>query len=679
LGVRTQFPRRVRRIDHTWIPLADGTRLAARIWLPDDAESEPVPALLELLPYRKGDAMARRDSRHHPYFAGHGYAAVRVDLRGSGDSDGILDDEYTRQEEDDALEVIAWLAAQPWCTGRVGMFGISWGGFNSLQVAARRPPALGAVISMCASDDRYADDVHYVGGCVLALDMLPWAATMLTLLAQPPDPATVGDGWRDTWFQRMERTPALVEPWLAHQRRDAYWRHGSVCEDYARIEVPVYAIGGWADGYSNAIPRLLAGLPGPRKGLIGPWSHAFPQDGEPGPAIGFLQECLRWWDHWLKGADAGVMDEPMLRAWVQEPVAPAGYHAERPGRWVAESAWPSPRIGTGAWVLAPDGTLLEAAGAAAVAEAPVTHRSPETTGQDAGAWCADGGAGDWPVDQRAEDGRSLAFTSAPLEAPLEILGFPEVALDVAADRPRAVVAVRLCDVAPDGSSLLVTRGLLNLARRDGMDASATLEPGARYAVRVRLDAIGQRIPAGHRLRLAISTAYWPWVWPSPEPATITVFAGRACRLELPLRPPSEADAALPPFGAPEWSEPLGQEVLRSDPTSRSLARDLATGTHELTFRWDVGGHRRLDGGGPELDDTNVTTYRIVDGDPLSAGVRCRCSSTLTRGAWHTRVETDSHMTATATEFLVTHALDAYERDERVYARTWTLTFPRDGV
>jgi putative CocE/NonD family hydrolase len=697
LGVRTEFPRRVRRIDHTWIPLADGTRLAARIWLPEDAEDDPVPAILEYLPYRKGDAMARRDSRHHPYFAGHGYAAVRVDIRGSGDSDGILTDEYTRQEQDDGLEVLAWLAAQPWCTGRVGLFGISWGGFNGLQIAARRPPELGAVISMCASDDRYADDVHYVGGCVLALDMLPWAATMLTLLAQPPDPATVGDGWRETWFARMERTPAFVEPWLRHQRRDDYWRQGSVDEDYARIDAPVYAIGGWPDGYTNAIPRLLAGLPGPRKGLIGPWSHAFPQDGDPGPAIGFLQECLRWWDHWLKDVDTGIMDEPVLRAWMQEPVAPAGWHAERPGRWVAEEQWPAPEIEIAEWVLAGDGLrepgarepddrerddrepAASGARGAATTEQPLHHRSPQTTGQDAGAWCADGGAGDWPVDQRAEDGRSLTFTSPPLDAPLEVLGFPEVALALAADRPRALVAVRLCDVAPDGSSLLVTRGLLNLAHRDGHDRATPLEPGRRYDVTVRLDAIGQRIPAGHRLRVAISTAYWPWAWPSPEPATLTVFAGPESRLRLPVRPPRDSDAALAPFPEPEWSAPLEQDLLRSDPTSRTLRRDLATGAHEVAFRWDVGGHRRLADNGAELDDTNVTTYRIVDGDPLSASVRCRCASTLARGAWHTRVETDSRMTATATEFLVTHSLDAYEGDERVYARTWTLAFPRDGV
>ena len=187
----------------------------------------PVPAILEYLPYRKGDAFAARDNRHHAYFAEHGYAGVRVDLRGSGDSDGLLADEYLPQEQDDALEVIAWLAAQPWCSGEVGMIGIRWGGFNGLQVAARRPPALKAVVTMCSTDDRYADDVHYVGGCVLGVDMLQWAATMLTLCAMPPDPAAVGDGWRDTWLRPAgPRGRRWSRPWLTHQRRDAYWKHG---------------------------------------------------------------------------------------------------------------------------------------------------------------------------------------------------------------------------------------------------------------------------------------------------------------------------------------------------------------------------------------------------------------------------------------------------------------------
>jgi uncharacterized protein len=658
VGVRIDFPRAVRRIDHTWIPLADGTRLAARIWLPEDADEDPVPAILEYLPYRKGDAFARRDSRHHPYFAGHGYAGVRVDLRGTGDSDGILEDEYLPREADDAVEVIAWLAAQPWCTGAVGMLGISWGGFNGLQVAARRPPALRAVISMGASDDRYADDVHYVGGCVLAVDMLPWAATMLTGNALPPQQAVVGDGWRATWLERIERTPPFVEAWLAHQRRDDYWRQGSVCEDYAAIEVPVYAVGGWADGYSNAIPRLIEGLPGPRKGLIGPWSHAFPQDGEPGPAIGFLQECLRWFDQHLKGIETGIMDEPALRLWMQEPVAPATHHAQRPGRWVSEPTWPPPDAATFTWDFGP--------------EQPIAHRSVESTGIDAGAWCADGGEGDWPGDQRAEDERSLSFTSGPLEEDIEILGFPEVALALEVDRPNALVAVRMCDVAPDGASLLVTRGVLNLNHRDGHARSEPLVTGHRRDVTVRLDAIAQRVPAGHRLRVAVSTAYWPWAWPVAEPVTLTLHAGR---LEAPTRPPR--DERLRGFGWPEWGAPLEGETIEPGRTSRTHDHDPATGAHELRFEWDVGGHRRLVDSGIEMHDTHVTTYRIVDGDPLSASVRVQCSSALGRGAWRTRVHTDSEMTATEREFLVRHRLDAYEADRRICSRSWTLAFPRD--
>ena len=274
MRIRTEFPRRPTLIENTWIPMPDGCRLAARIWLPADAMAHPVPAIVDYVPYRKSDGTAVRDAARFPWFAGNGYAGVRVDIRGSGDSDGILLDEYLPLEQDDGEAMIAWLAAQPWCNGNVGMIGISWGGFSALQVAARRPPALKAIITMCSTDDRYADDVHYKGGCVIGLDMLPWASSMMCYLAQPPDPAVVGDGWRDQWLDRLERTPAYIEHWLGHQHRDDYWRQGSVCEDPAAIECAVYAVGGWADGYTNAIPRLLAELDCPRKGLIGPWSHA---------------------------------------------------------------------------------------------------------------------------------------------------------------------------------------------------------------------------------------------------------------------------------------------------------------------------------------------------------------------------------------------------------------------
>jgi len=341
LAVRSEFPHRVRVIRHEWIPMPDGCRLAARIWLPEEAERAPVPAILEYVPYRKNDGLALRDAPIHHYFAGHGYASVRVDIRGSGDSDGILADEYLPLEQEDGVEVIRWLGSRPWCSGSVGIIGKSWGGFNGLQIAAHHPPELKAVISVASTDDRYADDVHYMGGCVLAWAMLPWSSTMLAYNGLPPDPAVVGPDWRATWRQRLEQTPPYVNAWLAHQRRDEFWRQGSVCEDYAAIRCPVYMVGGWTDSYRNAILRFLEAYPGPCKGLIGPWGHDYPEDGAPGPAIGFLQEAVRWWDRWLKGVDNGVMDEPKLRAWMPEAHRPASGYLTHPGRWLATETWPT--------------------------------------------------------------------------------------------------------------------------------------------------------------------------------------------------------------------------------------------------------------------------------------------------------------------------------------------------
>src|SRR5207249_4626461 len=336
-----------------------------------------------------------------------GYAAVRVDVRGSGDSDGVLLDEYAEQELADGVALIAWLAAQPWCTGAVGMIGKSWGGINVLEIAARRPPALRAIITVCGSDDRYADDAHYMGGCLLN-ENLTWGSMLLTSSALPPDPALVGERWRALWLARLEHAVLFPEVWLRHQRRDAYWRRA----DLERITCAVYAVGGWADGYTNAIPRLLAGLTAPRKGLIGPWAHVYPHSGSPGPAIGFLQEALRWWDQWLKEIETGVLDEPLFRIWMQE--------SHDGGRWVAEATWPSPRIVPKRRALGP-GRLLEEAGGP---ETPLAWRSPQSIGLAAGDWCSFGGGDDAPTDQRDDDGVALTFDSSPLGERLEILGAP---------------------------------------------------------------------------------------------------------------------------------------------------------------------------------------------------------------------------------------------------------------
>ncbi|MEM7123855.1 MAG: CocE/NonD family hydrolase, partial [Pseudomonadota bacterium] len=317
MHVRRDFPRPIREIETLWVPMSDGANLAARVWLPEDAEADPVPVILEAIPYRRRDGTAAGDVLTHPWWAGHGYACVRLDLRGSGDSDGVLLDEYLAGEQDDLVAAIAWLADQPWCSGSVGMIGISWGGFNGLQTATRRPPALKAIITCCSTDDRYADDVHYMGGCLLN-DGVSWGSGIFAVVSRWPDPTVVGERWRDMWLERLNETDCPLIDWTRHQRRDGFWQHGSVCEDYDAIECAVYAVGGWTDGYTDAILRLMENLKGPRRALIGPWTHVYPHFGTPGPAMGFLQEGLRWWDRWLKGVENGIEDEPACQIWMQD-------------------------------------------------------------------------------------------------------------------------------------------------------------------------------------------------------------------------------------------------------------------------------------------------------------------------------------------------------------------------
>jgi uncharacterized protein len=683
LVVRTEFPHRVRVIRHEWIPMPDGCRLAARIWLPEGAEDAPVPAVFEYVPYRKNDGLALRDAPIHHYFAGHGYASVRVDIRGSGDSDGILADEYLPLELQDGVAVVSWLASRRWCSGKVGMIGKSWGGFNGLQIAALRPPELAAVISVASTDDRYADDVHYMGGCLLAWAMLPWASTMLAYNGLPPDPAVVGAEWRKTWLQRLEQTPPYIDAWLTHQRRDAFWRHGSVREDYSAIGCPVYMVGGWTDSYTNAILRFLEGYPGPCKGLIGPWGHDYPEDGAPGPAIGFLQEAVRWWDHWLKGRDTKVMDEPKLRAWMPEARRPAAGYLTHPGRWLATGSWPAPEVQTrrfrlAAGVLAdpaPGAGRTPGASAALDGAAELRIRGAESAAADLGQWGGHGDAIEFPADQRAEDGLSLTFDSADLTEPAEILGFPAARLEIAADRPLALVAVRLCDVWPDGASTLITRGLKNLAHRVSDADPEPLRPGERYVIDVQLNAVGYRVAAGHRLRLAVSPTYWPWAWPPPQRVTLSLFPGGS-EFRLPVWAAGGEHTPPEHFALPERApapphEPLGAVA------AREMRRDVATGAVEVIHTTEDG--FRLGDDGLEYGEQERDVLRITEGEPLSAMVECERTFRVGRGAWLATVRTASTMSATETAFQVTNLLGAYEGNRRVFVKTWHTEIPRDHV
>ena len=682
MKIKTEFPHEIQTIKHIWITMPDGCRLAARIWLPKDAQENPVPAILEYIPYRKNDGTALRDSLYHPYFAGHGYAAIRVDMRGSGDSEGVMLDEYLQQELDDAVSVITWLTEQTWCNASVGMMGKSWGGFNSLQVAALQPPALKAIITVCSTDDRYADDVHYKGGCVLTTDMLGWSTTMLAWNARPPDPEVLGESWRERWLERLEQTPLLVKEWLSHPHRDAYWKHGSICEDFSNVQCAVYAVGGWADPYSNAILRMLSGLSCPRKALIGPWSHEYPQWALPGPQIGFVQECLRWWDYWLKPdsperkAASGIMDEPMLQVWMPESVAPKTHHEFRPGRWIAEPLWPPEnplRNESQLWYLNPDSLSQTPE-----TELPVLCPNSQTVGANAGVWFPMGEAGDLPGDQRTDDAKSLCFTSAPLTEGMEILGNPEVTVTLSVDLPKALIAARLCDVAPDGTSLLVSWGLLNLTHRNGHENPEALIPGEKFTAKVQLNACAHSLKSGHRWRLSLTSAYFPHAWPSPESTVLSIFTGRKTFLMLPFRSARPEDVLLPEFLVPECSQPLATEELRTANRKRTLEHEVIEDSFTLTNKVDNGRYRFVDDG-LETEDLSCDTLSLIEDNPLSLHICCERTAGIGRGDWQTRVEASGTMSATSVNFEVTSKLEVFEEEQRIFFRTWDFQVSRNGV
>ncbi|CDX24924.1 Hydrolase CocE/NonD family protein [Mesorhizobium plurifarium] len=669
-------PLPVTLVENIWIPLSDGTRLAAKIWLPEGAASNPVPAIIDYIPYRKRDGTVVRDEIMFRYFASHGYASIRIDIRGTGDSDGLFEDEYVKQEQDDAVEAIEWITRQPWCSGNVGMIGISWGGFSALQVAARRPKGLMAIVTVCSTDDRYEDDGHHMGGCLLN-GTLDWGTTCFTSMALPPDPEIVGgEHWRSTWMKRLENVRPTLIDWVTHQRRDDFWKHGSVCEDYGAIDCAVFAVGGWADSYSNVVFRLISNLKSPRKGLIGPWGHEYPHTGVPGPAIGFLQECLRWWDHWLKGEDTGIMKEPMLRSWMLDSAEPSAHYDERPGHWVADPSWPSPHVSPRMYHMG-----LGRLSRQALPEARLEISSPETVGMASGEFCPYALLGahgpEMPLDQRWDDGGSLVFDSELLTEATPILGAPVVELEISCDKPTAMLAVRLSDVRPSGEVTRVTYRLLNLAHRNGHEDLQQMEAGKSYHIRLAMNEVGYIFPPGHRIRLSLSTAYWPIAFPAPERATLTLQAD-ASRLHLPIRMPRPSDDELPAFDAAEGCPPMATTVLRPGNVERFVRMDILPRQVTLTVKRDDGS-LRLDPIGTVVGLKNHMIYSIAENDPTTARTEVYYRNEVGRGAWETAVEGRTVMTVTKSTFHLQIAFNAFENGELIFERSWARTIPRDLV
>ena len=449
--------------ENLFIPLPDGRRLAARLWRPVGA---PAACVVEYMPYRKRDATRTRDEPIHAYLAARGYACLRVDMMGSGDSDGILAQEFAAQEAIDGADLVGWIAAQPWCNGDVAMLGKSWGGFAALMTAMRRPPALKAIVVVCGGDDRYDQSLHFTGGALLC-ETLWWSDAMMMFNMRPPDPAISGEAWREMWRARLEANPPWLAEWLRHLRRDDFWRQGSVSDVPERIVCPVFAVGGWADYISRSVPRLMASLEVPRWGIAGPWGHHYPQDGIPGPAIGFLQEVDRFLDTALRGG-TGLAETPRLRAWIADFHAPGPNHVAQTGRWVGEAVWPSLHIVPRVLHLNP-GRLDDVAEATRA----LTHRSAQTVGLCAPEWLSQGLPGEAPLDQRGDDGQSLCFDSAPLRERLDILGSAVLDLEISVDQPVALLAATASDFVLEATTRATDSGVVvhekswrTTARRD---------------------------------------------------------------------------------------------------------------------------------------------------------------------------------------------------------------------
>ena len=669
----TEFPYKVRVEENVWIPLKDGTRLAARMWFPET--DEPLPVILEYLPYRKRDGTRMRDDPMHGYVAGHGYIIARVDMRGSGESDGILRDEYIKQEQDDAIEVIDWLSKQSWCDGNVGMTGISWGGFNALQVAARRPTALKAIIPLGFTDDRYHDDVHYKGGCSLNENFW-WGAIMMVYLTRPIDPNIVPDRWRDMWLKRLGEIDLWPGKWLEHQTRDEYWKHGSVCEDYSAIQIPVLAVDGWADSYQNSVFTLLEGLDVPRRGIIGPWAHLYPHIGVPGPAMNYLKEAVDWWDRWLKNIPNDIMDRPMIEAWIEDSMPPSSSKPVSEGRWVCLDGLPSTDIKPTEYALS-RGLLKPAPDANKKDQELALLKSPLSHGIMSGEWMGRGQPGEAPPDQRIDNGAAMVFDSEVLGEPLQILGYPHFEVELMSDKPQAMLFASVCDVAPNGQSTRVSYGTMNLTHLQGHDKVVHLIPGEKVKANVKLDLRGHRFAAGHRIRLSLATSYWPIYWPMPEDATLTLDLASA-KLTLPVFTGNDCEG---PCMQPQIAPPTPATWLKtSGDTDRTMTYDIVNDSWTYT----IGGEGKK--GMVRFDEIDVTVVHnekremtISNTDPLSAQCTSSQQALLGREGWWASTELTLTQTSDIDNFYIKGEMKVKENEKIIFEKEWDHKVKRNGL
>jgi putative CocE/NonD family hydrolase len=659
------------KIVHAWIPMKDGVRLAVNLYMPDGPlrgakPGEKFPAILEYLPYRKDDWTLARDWELHSYFVRRGYVTARVDLRGTGASEGMPPDrEYSDQEQRDGLEVIDWLSKQPWSNGNVGMMGISWGGFNAIQMARLHPPALKAIIAMCATEELFHDDIHYIDG-LMHVDEFELGMDLQLGLTRAPD------------FPTDEKSMAThfdATPWfllyLKHQRDGEFWRRASVAPNhYSDYTVPSFMIGGFLDGYRDSIPRFFEYSKAPLKALLGPWNHSFPNDAQPGPSIEWRVEATRWWDHWLKGVQNGIMDEPRFEVYMRHWYPPDTSIAVIPGDWRAEKTWPPAGAHITTLYLRPNHSLNvwpEESSGSTIQELKYVP----SVGIEAGFWW-----GDLTADQRPTDAYSLVYDSAPLEDDTAVLGWPKAILSVQSSASLADWIVRLSDVAADGTTTLITGAGQSGAQRDSAAHPENLKPGETYVLPIELHVTSWLFPKGHRIRLAISNALWPMIWPTPDTMTTSVTVGGAAksRLELPLVPIEPP--ARPQFAAPEKEAPLEGVKSQGDtwpPQDWTETHDLITGITRVAWSGDDA----TDFPWGQMKDHEQMSYQVADTKPNVSTVHGEGSTTVELPGRALVWSVILNLRSDEKNFYYHFERHLTENGTPLRDKTWEETIPRD--
>lgn len=643
-----------------FLKMADGVKLSATFYLPKLEPGKKAPVLLELLPYRKDDEFYARDYSLCEYFARNGIAVARVDVRGTGGSEGRLPArEYSDAELKDAVTTIDLLSKMPWSNGNVGMFGISWSGFNSLMVALKKPKALKAVLAVNASDDLFRDDVHYIDG-IFHVD--EYALDIDHANGLPMSP---GYNLDEAYFRnRFE-----AEPWIfaykERQRDGAFWRSKSL--RYQKpLEIPAFLIGGLLDGYRDSVPRLLERSKAPVKALLGPWNHSWPDDTDHGPAYEWRPEALRWWKHWLAGEDTGLLKEPPLNVFVRRSHKPSLTLKETPGTWRLED-WPIKRRRDLVLTLRAGGAMRK--GLSLVAEKLLTPPLKNKAGEGSalGYWWGE------PTPDMAEfDKASLVFDSDALDRDTEIIGFPQLKLRASASAPLAHWVARLEDVRPDGTVALVTGGAINGAQRDSRTSPKALVPGELYDLKLDLHFTTWVFPKGHKIRLSLTNGAFPMLWPVPYTleSQVQVHDGRSA-LTIPVIPPAQRPS--PPIfpvearreregvssEGEEW--PLVPEFKRDGGISHALGK----AAEKYSFP------------GWKVEKTTSTDYWVNEEDPAKAGFTGTMSHEFKSEGEGFRLSSRMEVESDSAQFRVLFRRTLSRGETLIKEKTWEKRIPRD--